>query len=49
MGNGHVARHRDGFDGKRAIFSKTVLKFNRETQPKEWAKLESFHGECSAQ
>ena len=33
------------FDRERAIFSETVLAFIRETQPKEWAKLEALHGE----
>lgn len=31
----------EGFDRERAIFSDTVLAFIRETQPKEWAKLEA--------
>ena len=35
----------DGFDRERAIFPETVLAFIRETQPKEWAKLESLHGD----
>jgi type I restriction enzyme R subunit len=34
----------DGFDRDRAIFPKSVLNFIRETQPKEWARLESLHG-----
>ena len=34
-----------GFDRERAIFPETVLSFIRETQPKEWAKLEALHGE----
>ncbi len=37
--------HRDGFDRERAIFPETVLAFIRDTQPKEWAKLEALHGE----
>ncbi|MGA7982421.1 MAG: type I restriction endonuclease, partial [Chromatiaceae bacterium] len=34
-----------GFDRERAIFPGTVLAFIRETQPREWAKLEALHGE----
>ena len=43
--NGYVPVCRDGFDRERAIFPKTVLAFIRETQPKEWAKLEALHGD----
>jgi type I restriction enzyme R subunit len=43
--NGYVPENRDGFDRERAIFPKTVLVFIRETQPKEWAKLEALHGD----
>ena len=43
--NGYVSVAGDGFDRERAIFPKTVLAFIRETQPKEWAKLESLHGD----
>ena len=43
--NGYVPVARDGFDRERAIFPKTVLAFIRETQPKEWAKLETLHGD----
>ena len=42
--NGYVPVAREGFDRKRAIFPKTVLTFIRETQPKEWARLEALHG-----
>lgn len=35
---------RDGFDRERALFPTMVLDFIRETQPKEWAKLEALHG-----
>ncbi len=35
----------DGFDRERAIFPDGVLRFIRETQPTEWAKLEALHGE----
>src|SRR5580704_9604312 len=42
----HGYRHvrPDGFDRERAIFPEIVLNFIRETQPKEWAKLEALHG-----
>ena len=42
--NGYVPVAREGFDRERAIFPETVLAFIRETQPKEWAKLEALHG-----
>ena len=43
--NGYVPIAREGFDRERAIFPETVLAFIRETQPKEWAKLEALHGD----
>jgi type I restriction enzyme R subunit len=43
--NGYVPVARVGFDRERAIFPETVLAFIRETQPKEWAKLEALHGD----
>ena len=43
--NGYVPIEREGFDRERAIFPETVLAFIRETQPKEWAKLEALHGD----
>src|SRR5437870_9012782 len=45
LANGYIAVDRDGFDRERAIFPETVLVFIRETQPKEWARLEALHGE----
>jgi type I restriction enzyme R subunit len=45
LANGFVPVDREGFDRERAIFPETVLAFIRETQPKEWAKLEALHGE----
>ena len=45
LGNGYVPINREGFDRERAIFPETVLAFIRETQPKEWAKLEALHGD----
>jgi type I restriction enzyme R subunit len=43
--NGYVPVARESFDRERAIFPETVLAFIRETQPKEWARLEALHGE----
>ena len=45
LGNGYVPVAGEGFDRERAIFPETVLAFIRETQPKEWAKLETLHGD----
>jgi type I restriction enzyme R subunit len=43
--NGYVRITIEGFDRERAIFPESVLGFIRETQPKEWAKLEALHGD----
>src|SRR2546428_3747623 len=43
--SGYVRITREGFDRDRAIFPETVLAFIRDTQPKEWAKLEALHGD----
>ena len=43
--NGYVPITSEAFDRDRAIFPESVLAFIRETQPKEWAKLESLHGD----
>jgi type I restriction enzyme, R subunit len=45
LAHNYVSIAPDNFDRDRAIFPETVLSFIRETQPKEWAKLESLHGE----
>jgi type I restriction enzyme, R subunit len=45
LGNGYVGVPREGYDRERAIFPDAVLSFIRETQPKEWAKLEALHAE----
>jgi type I restriction enzyme R subunit len=45
LGNGYVTVDRAGFDPSFAIFPQMVLSFIRETQPKEWEKLEALHGE----
>ncbi len=44
LGHGCISVNRDGFDRERAIFPEVVLGFIRETQPKDWAKLEALHG-----
>lgn len=45
LANGYICIAPDHFDRERAIFPATVLAFIRETQPKEWTKLEALHGE----
>ena len=45
LANGYVSIAGNGFDRNRALFPETILAFIRETQPKEWAKLESLHGD----
>ncbi|MFO0580213.1 MAG: type I restriction endonuclease [Polyangia bacterium] len=45
LGHGYVAISREGFDRERAIFPAAVLDFIKDTQPKEWAKLEALHGQ----
>lgn len=45
LANGYVSLPPEGFDRERAIYSEAVLTFIRETQSKEWAKLEALHGE----
>lgn len=44
LNDGYSAVDRTGFDAERALFPGVVLDFIRETQPKEWGKLESLHG-----
>ena len=45
LANGYVAVAGDGCDRQRAICPETVLAFIRQTQAKEWARLEALHGE----
>ena len=45
LDNGYVPVAGEGFDRDRAIFPETVLVFIRETQPRQWAKLEALLGE----
>jgi type I restriction enzyme R subunit len=49
LANGYVAIEREGFDRERAIFPAVALAFIRETQPKEWEKLEALHGEKTSE
>ena len=44
--HGFVSVTPDGFDRERAIFQMIAKCFDfiRDTQPKEWAKLEALHG-----
>lgn len=44
LAHGYQAISGDGFDRERAIFPSVVLDFIKDTQPKEWAKLEALHG-----
>jgi type I restriction enzyme R subunit len=45
LGHGYMSIPPARFDRELAIFPETVLGFIRETQPKEWAKLEALHGD----
>jgi len=45
LDNGYASVDRSGFDPSIALFPQVVLSFIRETQPKEWEKLEALHGE----
>ena len=44
LGHGYMALGESGFDRDRALFPEVALAFIRETQPKEWGKLEALHG-----
>jgi type I restriction enzyme R subunit len=44
LAKGYVTVDESGFERERAIFPEVVLAFIRETQPKEWGKLEALHG-----
>ena len=44
LAHGCVAVPGAGFDRERAVFPDTALAFVRETQPKEWARLEALLG-----
>ena len=45
LANGYERVAGEGFDRERAIFPETALAFVRETQPREWAKLEALLGD----
>ena len=49
LGNGYMSIGDAGFDRERAIFPETALAFIRETQPREWAKLEALLGKNTGQ
>ena len=44
LAHGYLPVSGDGFDRERAIFPETALGFIRETQPREWARLEALLG-----
>ncbi len=44
LAKGYVAVDEAGFDRERAIFAQVALEFIRETQKREWGKLEALHG-----
>ena len=45
LARGYEPVAREGFDRARAIFPDSLLAFIRETQPREWARLEALHGD----
>jgi len=45
VANGYVHVAPAAYDKVRAIFPEEVLGFIRQTQPKEWARLEAIHGD----
>ena len=45
LANNYVSLPSAAFDRERAIFPETVLEFIRDTQPREWGKLEALHRE----
>lgn len=45
LGHGYSPVPRETFDRERAVFPTVALDFIRETQPREWAKLEALHGD----
>ena len=49
LAHGYVPIAREGFDRDRAIFPDTILAFIRETQPKQWARLESLLGDGTSE
>ena len=49
LAHGYDSIPRKGFDRERAIFPETVLAFIRETQPRQWARLESLLGDRTSE
>ncbi len=47
--HGYEPLDRAGYDKERAIFPAAVLSFIQQTQPAEWTKLQSLHGEHTAE
>ena len=45
LADGYLRLPSTAFDREQAVFPETVLDFIRETQPKEWGRLEALHGE----
>ena len=45
LSHAYVPTPREGFDRERAMFPDTILAFIRDTQPKQWARLESLLGD----
>ena len=43
--HGYMPLHGAAFDRERAIFPETVLGFIRETQSREWVRLQALHGD----
>jgi type I restriction enzyme, R subunit len=43
--HGYISISREGFDRTSALYPDVVLSFIRETQPKEWSRLEALHGD----
>lgn len=44
LATGYAVVDAMGFDRERGLFPSIVIDFIRETQPKEWTRLESLHG-----
>lgn len=49
LNEGYLSLPPEGFDRERAIFPDAALSFIKETQPREWAKLEALHGERTSE
>ena len=45
LGHGYVLLADSRYDRRRAIFPNAALDFIRETQPREWSRLEALHGD----